>query len=115
MKEKIIYPLVIALSGTAGQRPMWRSAYILELTFGKDINVINRKFDSAILEKGNIKFVLGLISTTGVNDYLEHIQQQEEDERKTPASLVLEEIEEFSKIVDRYVREQSIKDIWLMK
>jgi len=113
--EKIVEPLILALDGTAGEKPMWRSAYILEKIFTKEINQVAVQLKPELMNNEYVKLAIEVIRTTGVEKYLENILQNknEQGKRKSDAQLLLQEIEAFSKEIDNFTIKQSVRKVWL--
>lgn len=111
--EKIVYPLILSLDGTAGEKPMWRSAYILEKIFRKDISQVVDRLNPELENNENVKLAIKIMSMTGVEKYLENILQSEQGKRKSDAQLLLQEIKTFSKEIDNFTIKQSIREVWL--
>jgi len=106
--EKIVTPLILALDGMAGYQPRWRSAYILEKTFGKSINQVFEKLDTNMKKNEDIKFVFHVMFNEGVEKYLQNVSKGTQKELKLKAQRVLQEIEVFFKEVNQYIKEQTI-------
>lgn len=102
--KKIIDALIPALDGTAGWRPIWRSAYILEKTFEDKINSLYEKLLNKMKENENVKFAFETMKTTGVERYLQSISRGTQKGLKDKALKVLQEIEEFSKQIEEYTK-----------
>lgn len=106
--KKILLPLFLALNKSAGFRPAWRSAYILEKLFSGNISEI----DSFILEnkiyKINNEPILDVIKKCNVESELLKITKNGNKEDGEKCQYVIEEIETFSKIINSFLKEQSI-------
>ncbi|MEK6616118.1 MAG: hypothetical protein AABZ32_08420, partial [Bacteroidota bacterium] len=109
--EKIIEPLVKSLKGNEGWRPMWRSAYVLEKTFGENIDKFFSQLDSGLKENSQIQSVIHVLNTAGVKTYLEGIAKNKQDGRSSKAQAFLQEIQTFHKQIEKYANEQTIKRI----
>lgn len=101
--EKVINALIPALDGTAGWRPMWRVAYILERTVGGKINSLYNEF-SEMKENRNAKFVLEIMKKTGTVRHLHSILKDPQEELKDKAQKVLQEIETFAEQIGEYTK-----------
>jgi len=110
--ELIVYPLVIVLDGIAGWRPRWRSAYILEITFGDDIALLIQGLSSEIIKDANTKAAFEVMATSGVSEYLDTIAESNH-EKKEEATLVKDEIAKFLDGLANYKDEQTVKERWL--
>ena len=102
--EKIIPALITALDGTAGLRPIWRSAYILEKTFGKGINRLFYQLPPEMKDNESIQFAFKVMSEEGVVEYLTSTSKGTDKDLKRKAQLVIQEIEQFSGQINEYIK-----------
>jgi len=113
--SEIVEPLVKCLNGEEGWRPRWRSAYVLEKTFEKDINKVLGQLNSNLNKNDQTQLALHVINTDGVERYLKDISQDKQEERHKHAQALLQEIGAFSKQIEEYKKEQTLKNFWLNK
>ena len=112
--EKIVTPLVVAINGIAGWRPMWRSAYVLEKIFGKDILVFFEKFKPELVEELRANEAIQAIVTVGIKKRLTLLSIENHEKSKAALS-VLDEIYTFSKEIEEFSENQIITDILMNK
>jgi transcriptional regulator with XRE-family HTH domain len=126
--EEIVYPLMMALSNSKGQGPIWRAAIILEKTFGTEIDtafdLLNEEDRRGIGAGGrSLVFYGHIIGARGVENYLEAYMSRHLDGRiggsdsgvvsLRTAIRVLQEIRVFSEDIDKYSQVQSVRRRWL--
>jgi hypothetical protein len=106
--KSIILPLILTLNKSAGLRPAWRSAFILEKIFLRNID----KIDSFVEE--NEKFhinnnsILDIIKNNKVESELLKISKKGTNEEREKLQYVIEEFEKFSKEINTFTKEQTI-------
>jgi len=110
--ERIVYPLLIALNGAVGRKPMWRAGYILECTFGKIIESLRKRYSSEIDQSVNMQLVLNTIAGSGVLSYLNQLIQSD-DKRADDAIKLVDEIQGFQKDIAEYKQVQTVQAQWL--
>jgi DNA-directed RNA polymerase subunit L len=102
--EKVIDALIPSLDGTAGWRPIWRSAYILERTAIGKINTLYNKLSDKLEKSRDVKFVFEIIKKIGTVRYLQSILESGQKELKDKAQKILQEIEVFSEQIEEYTK-----------
>ena len=90
----IIPVLLLALNGKSGNRPKWRSMYILENIFKDDAHFISEAFR--------------IINDKGVENYLREYSLETEGEQKKKIEMVIDEINTFSKQTSDFASNQTI-------
>lgn len=112
--DKIVSALVRALDGSAGWRPIWRSAFILEKTFWKKTKYLFNQLPAEMQQNENIKFVFNVMNEQGVYEYLLSMSKSNNENIKPKAQLVLQEMEQFSVQIAEYIKskkQQSLENI----
>lgn len=104
---KIISPLVLGLNKSAGFRPNWRSAYILEKLFLKNIDKLDLFVNAEKLQI-NDKSILEIIKNNKVESEIHRMSIKGTKEEKEKIQLVIEELDKFSKDIDAFAKEQTI-------
>jgi len=106
--ETIILPLILTLNCSAGLRPVWRSAIILEKIFSKNSSL----FDAFIPEKEknnlSLETIVTVIKNRGVTDLVYDISKNGSKVNREKAQMVIEEFEVFSKELTAFAKEQTI-------
>jgi hypothetical protein len=90
----IIPALLLALKGKSGDRPKWRSMYILENIFKDEAHSISETFS--------------IINDKGVENYLRELSLKTEREQKKKIEMVIDEISNFSKQTSDFASNQTI-------
>lgn len=102
--EKVIDALIPSLDGTAGRKPIWRSAYILERTVIGKINTLYNKLSDKMKKNRDVKFVFEIMKKIGTVRYIQSILESGQKELKDNAQKVLQEIEAFSEQIEEYTK-----------
>jgi hypothetical protein len=92
----IVLPLIITLSGAMGQKPRWRSAYILECIFGSQFQSVVEKSFPDYSQHVNTRQVIKIITESSIVGYLEELAQKE-GKQSEDAVRLLDEIQGFAK------------------
>jgi len=94
--------LTRALKGEAGWRPIWRSAYILEKTCGRNMDSILEKLSREERSNATIASTIDVIVEQGTKKYLRGLSMSGSPDMKKKAEMVLQEIECFSAQTNQY-------------
>ncbi len=106
--SNILLPLFLILDKSAGLRPLWRSAFILEKIFLRNINELDRFVTENKRISTNDKSILEIIRNNSVETEMLKLVKQGTKEEKTKIKYVIEECKTFSKEIDDFTKEQSI-------
>ncbi len=106
--NNILLYLFLILDKSAGLRPMWRSAFILEKLFLRNTNELDR----FVIENKKInienKTILEIIRNNSVEEDMYNLVKNGTSEEKEKIKYVIEECKTFSKEVDDFTKKQSI-------
>ena len=102
--NQISHTLIRALKGEGGWRPIWRSAYILEKTFGRNMDSLLDELTGEERDNESIMSAVAVISEQGVKEYLRSISLSGTPGLRKKAEVVLQEIACFSAQINEYVQ-----------
>jgi hypothetical protein len=108
----IVEPLFMALQGDSGWKPMWRSAYILQATFGRQLEVAISRLAATSGRLALAQSVIEVMIGGPVNEYLSRVGSSG-DRRDVDAKLVSGEIAVFKPDLDDYAARQTVASQWL--
>ena len=106
--ESIVSPLILMLDGSAGLRPLWRSACILEKIFSENVDKIYKFIPKS--EKVYLKYesALSIILNHRIENEINKISKKGSLENRGKAQMLIEEFEKFSKEINAFTKEQTI-------
>lgn len=94
--DKILTALITLLDGRSGWRPVWRSAYIIEMLAGESKNSWYIHVPKELQDSDNLKLVRKIISGTGVISYLASLAKGDSRHHLDKSYALLQEIDAFS-------------------
>lgn len=94
--EKILTAVVTLLDGRRGWRPVWRSAYIIEMLTGESKNAWHIHVPKELEDNDNLKLVSKKISGIGVIPYLAGLAKGDNPHLLDKSYALLQEIEAYS-------------------
>lgn len=106
--ENILMPLFLALDNPSEIRPAWRSAYILEKIFSKNIDKIDLFIDQSQINIINCKSMLDIVRKKTVEQEILRLSEKGTKEEQEKLKDVIEEIKIFIKMSYAFEKEQSI-------
>lgn len=100
--DEALFAILTAI-GAPDEQPRWRAAYILQVACGRNVRDVFEKLPDMPGEaREKIKTTFDMITSTGTEEYLKTITDNEEKQKK--AQRVLEEIEMFSEFIKQYAK-----------
>lgn len=106
--EYILMPLFLALDKSLGNRPAWRSAYILEKIFSKNIEKIDLFISKIDIDIENCKSILDSIREKTVEQEILRLSKEGTMEEREKLKDVIVEIKIFLQESNKFAKEQSI-------
>ncbi|MEE9441474.1 MAG: hypothetical protein V3V99_02250 [candidate division Zixibacteria bacterium] len=94
--EKILTAVVTLLDGRRGWRPVWRSAYIVEMLTGESKNAWHIHVPKELQDNDNLKLVRKIISGIGVIPYLAALAKGDNRHLLDKSYALLQEIDAFN-------------------
>lgn len=94
--EKILIAVVTLLDGRRGWRPVWRSAYIIEMLAGESKDTWHIHVPKELQDNDNLKLVCKTISGIGVISYLAGLAKGDNPHLLDKSYALLQEIDAFS-------------------
>lgn len=95
-KERILAAVVTLLDGRRGWRPVWRSAYIIEMLYDESPNAWHVHVPQELQANDNFKLVCKIISGIGVIPYLAGLAKGDNRHLLDKSYALLQEIDAFS-------------------